>query len=200
MVADYLTYEDERNFGSEILDVAQRAARQAMAPAMERLQEENQDLREGLQRTLKTSIDRELDAAVPNWRQVNQDPRWFRWLADYDVYSGYRRQDLLNDATAEGAAQRVIAIFRGFLAAVGQSGQPGQFGQIGQPGPRQAVQPNGRIYTRPEIQKLYSQYMRGAYRGREAEWRALEADIIAAGREGRIIGALDLQTGLPMTL
>jgi hypothetical protein len=132
MVAPYLTYEDERNFGPEILDVAQRAARQAMAPAMERLEQENEELREGLQRTVKSSIDRELDAAVPNWRQVNQDVRWFQWLADYDVYSGYKRQDLLNDATAKGDAGRVIAIFRGFLAAAGQPGQTGQTGQTGQ--------------------------------------------------------------------
>jgi hypothetical protein len=194
MVAPYLTYEDERNFGPEILDVAQRAAKQAMAPAMERLEQENEELREGLQRTVKGSIDRELDAAVPNWRQVNQDVRWFQWLADYDIYSGYRRQDLLNDATAKGDAGRVIAIFRGFLAAAGQPAQPGQ----ATAGAQQASG-GARIYTRPEIQKLYAQYMRGAYRGREAEWRALEADIIAAGREGRVVGALSLDDGLPVT-
>jgi hypothetical protein len=28
--------------------------------------------------------------------------------------------------------------------------------------------------------------MKGAYRGREAEYEALQADIVAAGREGRI--------------
>src|SRR5262245_54260765 len=43
------------------------------------------------------------------------------------------------------------------------------------------------IYSREEIARLYEQHRRGAYRGREAEWRRQEADIIAAGREGRIL-------------
>jgi hypothetical protein len=200
MVADYLTYEDERNFGPEILDVAQRAARQAMAPVMSRLEQENEELREGLQRTVKTSIDRELDAAVPNWRQVNQDVRWFQWLADYDVYSGYRRQDLLNDATVKGDAGRVVAIFRGFLAAAGgQPGQPGQFGQIGQSGPRQVVQPGrGQIYTRDQITQMWNLRRQGKID--DQQWRRWEIELCRASAEGRVRAALDWQTGLPVTL
>jgi hypothetical protein len=47
----------------------------------------------------------------------------------------------------------------------------------------------GRIYTRQEIARLYAQHHKGAYVGRETEWRRQEADIIAAGREGRVLGA-----------
>ena len=44
------------------------------------------------------------------------------------------------------------------------------------------------VYTRNQITKIYDQHRRGAYAGREAEWARQEADIIAAGREGRIQG------------
>ena len=47
-------------------------------------------------------------------------------------------------------------------------------------------------YTRDQIKQLYEMHRRGAYLSREAEWARQDADIIAAGREGRILGAGDL--------
>ena len=41
-------------------------------------------------------------------------------------------------------------------------------------------------YTRPQIQQFYDRHRKGGYAGREAEWARQKADIIAAGREGRI--------------
>ena len=40
--------------------------------------------------------------------------------------------------------------------------------------------------TRARLRDLYSAHRRGAYVGREAEWAAIDADIIAASREGRV--------------
>jgi hypothetical protein len=51
---------------------------------------------------------------------------------------------------------------------------------------------NKSIYTRQQIAQLYSQHRRGYYNGREAEWARIDADIIAAGREGRILGGVDV--------
>lgn len=42
------------------------------------------------------------------------------------------------------------------------------------------------IYTRAMIAANYADKRRGAYNGRDAEWARLDADMIAAGREGRI--------------
>jgi hypothetical protein len=53
--------------------------------------------------------------------------------------------------------------------------------------PGRAV-PSGQMYTRSQIAKLYDQHRRGAYQGREELWRQQEEDIIAASREGRVIG------------
>ena len=61
-----------------------------------------------------------------------------------------------------------ISLFRNFLRELGAGGAVS---------PGRAV-PSGQIYTRSQ---LY-------YRGREDAWAAQEADIIAASREGRIIG------------
>ena len=46
--------------------------------------------------------------------------------------------------------------------------------------------PDKPIYSRAQIARLYSDHRKGAYVGRETEWARQDADIIAAGREGRI--------------
>jgi hypothetical protein len=194
----YLTSEDEQNFGREIIDLIQRGSRQAMAPILDRLQQEDAELREGLQRATKTAIDRALDTAVPNWREVNQDPRWFQWLNSPEPYSGYRRQDLLNDATAKGDAGRVIVIFKGFIAAAGgQPAQPGQPGQSGQPASvlpsRYPARATGRIYSRDQILQMSARKRRGEFT--DQQWLEWERELIAAGREGRIANGLNPQTG-----
>jgi hypothetical protein len=190
----YLTWEDERNFGPEILDVAQRAARQAMAPVMNRLEQENEQLRDHVAQQVQQNLHQQVQAAIPNWQQVNSDPRWLAWLNSPEPYSGYLRQELLNDATAKGDAGRVISIFRGFLAAVGQ---PGQVGPSSSRTYMPAAGP-GRIYTRDQITRMWDLRRQGKIN--DEQWRSWQIELVAAGREGRIRAALDWQTGLPVSL
>jgi hypothetical protein len=185
----YLTQEDLNNFGHEIIDLIQRGSRQTMAPILDRLEERDEQLREGLQRATKTAIDHALDTAVPNWRQVNSDPRWIGWLNFPEPLSGCRRQDLLNDAVAQGDADRVIRIFRGFIAEAG--GQPAQ--QSVQPAwaapSYRPVQSSGRQISRDQILQMASLRRKGQIN--DADWARWEHELIAAGRERRIRGALD---------
>jgi hypothetical protein len=109
----YLTQRDVDNFGPEMIDLAQRAGLHAVGPELQRLHEENQLLRDEVTRAAKMAIDRELDAAVPNWRQINNDPRFHQWLLS-QIYSGVIRDHLLKDAAAAANAARVISSSRGF--------------------------------------------------------------------------------------
>ena len=189
----YLTREDEMNFGHEIIDLIQRGSRQAMAPILDRLEERDERLREGLQRAAKTAIDHALDTAVPNWREINQDPRWFDWLNSPEPYSGYRRQDLLNDATAKGDAGRVIVIFKGFIAAAGGQPAPSSRPASLLPASYPAPSSRGRIYSREDITRMAALHRRKAISDEEyAKW---ENEFIRAANEGRVKGALDPATG-----
>jgi hypothetical protein len=47
-----------------------------------------------------------------------------------------------------------------------------------------------RIYTRDEVARLLDPRRRG--KKSDVEWERLQREIIAAGREGRIRGALDI--------
>src|SRR5262249_23092791 len=150
MVADYLTQQDVDNFGPEILDVVRRGAREAVAPAVNRLERANEELRDRVARETKRNLGQALERVVAKWQGINRDPRWLQWLADHDVYSGQKRQELLNDAVASGDAQRVINFFRGFLREAGAPQQAQAW--TGQP--RQAPGGTGRIYTRHQITEM----------------------------------------------
>src|SRR5262245_50394536 len=195
-MASYLTQEDLNNFGGELIDVVQRGARQAMAPVVDRLEQENEQLRNHVAQQIQRDLHAQVEREVPNWREVNADQRWLAWLAGIDTYSGYTRQALLNDATAKGDAGRVVRIFRGFIADV--SGQPAQPAQPGPVGSRQAAQPGrGQIYTRDQITQMARLRQKGAIN--DADWRRWEYELCRASKEGRVRGALSLDDGLPVT-
>jgi hypothetical protein len=192
-MASYLTREDEQNFGPELLDVAIRAARHGLAPELQRLHEENQQLQGQLDSATKLSLDRELDREVPNWREINTDPRFHAWLLTPEPYSGAIRDRLLKDAVAAGDAQRLIRFFQGFVR---EQGGAGAASATSQPRARQRRSaPDGKpIYTRPQITEMARRRQKGLID--DAAWLRWEYELIAAGREGRIVGALDAD-GLP---
>ena len=204
----YLTEQDEQNYGKELLDVTQRAALHAVAPHLQSLEAQNAELQARLAKEARRALDQSVEIAVPNFREIDRDPRWHRWLLGIDVLSGRVRQQLLNEAISAAAAPRVISFFRGFLneeVATGHS-EPASNSQQAAP-PREAainlsslaapgrarpstggdasVQPEKPIYTRAQVKELYRAHQKGAYVGREAEWARLEADLYAAQREGR---------------
>ena len=177
----YLTNEDVQNYGSDFVDFAQRAAAHVVAPQIQQLQEENHQLQQRLAREARHRLDAAVAQAVPDYENIDRDPRWHQWLLQIDPLNGVVRQQVLNDAIAAGSAVRVIAFFRGFLQAMG-AGQ-------GITRSARAAGAGGPLYTRGDVKRAYELHRQGKYRGREAEWNRIEHEIIAAGREGRILGA-----------
>ena len=204
----FLTERDEQNYGRDLLNMSQRAALHTIAPHLDQLARENSDLRQRLAKQDRRAMDNAVELAVPNYREVDRNPRWHRWLLGIDVLSGRVRQTLLNEAISAGSAPRVISFFKSFLAEEVATGhEQASTTQLAPSAPREAslslasLAAPGRarpatggdaswptdkpVYTRAQIKQLYEQHRRGAYTGREAEWARLEADIFAAQREGR---------------
>jgi hypothetical protein len=188
-MANYLTSEDRAAYGDDLLNVSQRAAMQAVAPYIQQLEQQNNALRQRQARDSKRLMDQQLEAAVPEFREVDRDSRWHQWLLERDALSGEIRQTLLNQAVASGDTPRVISFFRGFQRTVG--GQSGGTSTRTSPPLGMILHrtkessSRGRTYDRSEIKRLYDAHRRGAYQGREAEWARQEADIFAAQRDGR---------------
>jgi hypothetical protein len=120
MAPDYLTQADVANYGTDLIDFTTRAAAHAVAPQLQHLGQQSAELMQRLARETRARLDREVAAAVPNYLEIDQDPRWHQWLIQVDPLNGRMRQELLNDAIAAGSATRVVAFFRGFQREVGQ--------------------------------------------------------------------------------
>jgi len=115
---------------------------------------------------------------VPDWRQIDNDPRWREWLLLPHELSNRPRQQWLNDAMARGDAVRVASFFRGFLQEQG-----GTASRAPQQAPSALA--GKRMYARADITRYSDLYRRGQIS--EADYRKLEADIHAAIAENRIV-------------
>ena len=189
----YLTREDEKNFGPEILDVIQRGSRQAMAPILDRLEERNELLNDRLAQVTQDNLHRQVVAAVPRWSEINQDPRWLAFLREVEPLNGVSRQALLDRAVREGRASSVIALFQDFQkAAAGQPAQPVQPGRI-TPSHWPTSSSRGPIISRQQILDQASKRRRGEID--DKTWARWEVELCRASREGRIAGGLNPETG-----
>jgi hypothetical protein len=180
---NYLTRDDVYNYGEDLIGFAQRAAAQAFAPHLQALDQQNAELRRQMVRQQRAQLDAAVAAAVPNWREIDNDPRWLQWLGEIDPFTGAIRQQVLDDAIAAGSASRVLAFFNTFQAQHG--------GAARSPGTSRPRTASGgqQVYTRDQIKQLGELHRKGKLVG--AEWDRIERDIIAAAREGRVVGALD---------
>ena len=209
-VAREIPSADVEAWGQDLVDAAQRWAEARLAPRMEELERRVAAAEVGSQRvetrTAQQSVEASLDRAVPTWREVNVAPEFLVWLDQADPFSGAKRQVLLTDAHRAGDAPRTIAIFQGFLreqTAVSQPPgiPPNQTGAPpadrlplehlavpgrGQTAPPAQGAPERRVWSTAEITQFYRQKQRGMWDTRQDEAERLEADIIAAGREGRV--------------
>jgi hypothetical protein len=75
-MAAWLTTEDEQNYGRELLDVSQRAALHAVAPAIQDLRQQGAELQRRLAIEARRNLDQAVERAIPNYQEVDRDPRW----------------------------------------------------------------------------------------------------------------------------
>lgn len=187
-MTNYLTQDDVNNYGSELLDVSQRAALHAVAPELQEIRNQNAELQRRLAIEARRNLDQRVAQAVPNYQQIDRDPRWHSWLSGVDALTGRARQVLLNDAVASGDAGRIAVFFAKFQQEAG-----GIQSQAPAASSNRARSSGGKpIYTRSQVKELYARHHRGEFAGKEAEWARLEVDIIRAGAENRILGGVDV--------
>ena len=121
--------EEIREFGADLHDFIQRAARDAVLPAVEQtvqrqvgpVAQQVQQLGAGFQNVAQAQAlsaeDRfytALEQAAPGYEQVNNTNAFADWLAVRDPYSGATRGDMLSHAFQNLDAPRVAAFFNGF--------------------------------------------------------------------------------------
>lgn len=206
-----LTPAEEEEYGKDLLSVVGKKAREELAPIFNAYETKIANLESQVQATqAATSVNQQqklldnLDAKMPEWREINTDQKFLDWLALPDAYSGAMRMDMLKAAYAQGNASRVLAFFNGFLAqeaAVAPQVPPDTTGTVRVPKvPLADLAAPGRAktaatittpaekpsFTRADIAQFYADVNANVYRGRDAEKNAKEAQIFEAQRDGRI--------------
>jgi hypothetical protein len=183
-----ITQQDRDYFGDDFVNFSRRAALEALGPEVVALQQQNRDLQAFAQRTQNDRIQQALDSAVPDWRSTYHDPRFSEWLESLDPYAGEPRSQLPRRAVAAGDASQRRPFYRGFLAEHGHAAAAQRSYQS-----RSPATSGKPVYTRQQITDLYKRRRDGLID--DKSWARQEADIFAAGREGRVVGALNLRQG-----
>jgi hypothetical protein len=197
-----ITEQDKEAFGSDLLDLIDRASEQKVAEfrshnaqLMDEIKELKGKLGNVSERQVVSDKDRfiaKLAAQVPNWETLNVDQGFLAWLAEVDPIYGLPRQVALSNAYESSDADRTATIFKQYQATLAPTQQrPSQQlqSQVAPTRSRASSAPatsagDKPIYSQDQIANFYNEWIKGHIDQAEAE--RIEKDINAAYSEGRI--------------
>lgn len=194
----YITDEDTKMFGSDMVDMARRAAREEGRAMLAELQKELNSFKQELQGVSKTAqksvhetFQTKLANTVPNWREIDTDPEFIEWLrstpARMQVFSqSVQQQDVQGTAYFYDEFSKLKGKQTAEAEAPKQKKRQQLETQVA-PGKSKGTAPDTqagdkKIWTRSEIAATYSN-RKGLDSG---EFAKLEREIAQAQREGRV--------------
>lgn len=213
-----ITDEDRKDFGEDMIDFVQRMIRHTLGntltqivgriTAMENtLRQTTQQASAAAKSTEQLAFEKyigALDAAVPGWRQTNDEQGFVDWLKNRDTFSRKTRHELLAAAHAEADADTVAEFFRAYWKEKGTAPAPAPapstppsapatppvdpatlVAPTASNAPPPAANPRGgKVWTQAEIEQVYDDRMKK--RIDPVEFARLEKEIEAAVLEGRV--------------
>lgn len=202
--ASSVTDEEEETFGKDLIDVQRRIAREAVAPVLAQvtaLEQENSALRELLGKTGSKvealSFDQRLQIAVPDFDQLNADPKWVAWLDEYDPILRGPRRNVAQYAFESGDVEAVaeyVKLFRGMtapsVASVPDKSEAELRSQVAPSRTVSASAPSSKegekFYTEAEAGRLFDKVASLNRAGKYEEATKLETELTAAYNHGRV--------------
>jgi hypothetical protein len=140
-----LTEQEINDYGPEFVDVMRRVAAETASPLNEEINRLRAAMGHVQQETGNAFLQRmnqTISANIPNWAELNKDPRFIQWSQLPDVFSGAIRKSLMQDAWNSGDPQRVAAFFHSFLAEEAATNPQAGNGQRVSPPSRMVVSDN----------------------------------------------------------
>jgi hypothetical protein len=198
-----ITEQDKEAFGSDLLDLIDRATEQKLAGNRDleaQLRSEINELKSKLGNVTerqgvsdKDRYEAALSSQVPDWEAMNIDQGFLTWLAEVDPVYGMPRQYALTNAYESLDANRTATIFKQYKATLAPVQRPQANRELQRqvaptrshtsPAPTTSSA-DKRLYTTSDIDSFYTEWRRGMID--EAEAVQIERDIHAAINEGRI--------------
>ena len=196
-----VTDADVQAFGEDLIEVQRKVAREVASEfrsELDAMRAENDQLREQLTTTgtqvSEASFEQRLYRMVPDFQEVNADPRWIEWLNEVDPLLRAPRktvaQNAFNEADAEAVAHYVGMFKSGISPVVQNNDKAAELEKQIQP-KRSAtnsanVSQQAQTYTDAQIHQMFLKSADFSAKGRTEEAMKLEAEIDAAYREGRV--------------
>ena len=198
-----ITEQDKEAFGSDLLDLIDRATEQKLAGNRDleaQLRAEINELKSKLGNVTerqgvsdKDRYEAALSSQVPDWEAMNIDQGFLTWLAEVDPVYGMPRQYALTNAYESLDANRTATIFKQYKATLAPVQRPQANRELQRqvaptrshtsPAPTTSSA-DKRVYSTQDIDSFYTEWRRGMID--EAEAVQIERDIHAAINEGRI--------------
>jgi hypothetical protein len=195
-----VTDADVETFGADLIEVQRKVAREVAAEfetRLEALAAENAKLRDELiqtdSRVGEVSFDQKLRYLIPDFDQINNDPKWIAWLDEFDPILRSARRTVAQDAYARGDADGVayyVKLFRDTQAApqidTRQSEVERQIQPTRTATAQTPVSQKGKIYTTRDVEKMFQKVAELTRTSKFEEAKKLEAEIDAAYLTGRV--------------
>lgn len=201
---DLVTAKDIETYGEDLIDLTRRVARETASEyqgRLDKLEQENTELRKQLSSTGaqigELTFEQRLHRAIPDFQQVNADPKWFAWLDQIEPLLGVPRRAIAMQAMERGDEQTVARFVSAFkqtqapVAAVTDQRQAELSRQVQPnrtPTADRTVAPTAKTYTEAQAVETFNRVRVLNSQGKFAEAAKLEAEISAAYMEGRVRG------------
>lgn len=201
----YVTDADREEFGEELIDVQRRVAKEVAREYDKRLQAQEaviEDLKKRLGETDgkigHMTFAQKLAHLVPDFEQVDNDPRWIAWLDEHDpILRGPRRvqaAQAYNAGDAEAVAH-YVSLFKQTIADTPKPESTKRQSEL-----EKQVAPNrsanssrtqsagrdSKIYSAGEVKAAWDKIRVLNTRGKVDEAAKLEAELTTAYLEGRV--------------
>jgi len=202
-VESLITEQDREAFGSDLIDLIERAAQSKIGNSqgreselLNRIKELENQLGSVSERQVVSDKDRFLNGLaqqVPDWEVLNTDQGFLNWLQEVDPVYGMPRQVALTNAYENLEVNRVATIFKAYKSLVPAKPERQQINpelqrQVAPTRSRSASQPvdqqNNRYFNEQEIALFYDEWRRGLIDNEEAV--KMEKEIHTAITAGRI--------------
>jgi len=202
-----VTDEDVSQYGADLIDLQRRVTREVVREFVNPLKEElaQRDAKINQLETMlgKTggdvatlSFEQRLERAIPDFPQLNADPKWIAWLDAVDDYTGEPRRAYAEYIYNQGNVDKLKQIVGFYKKATGQQAQDQQRQQRKTELERQtqptrtasasSVPAGERIYTEAEFNRLWNKVRELYAKGQNDEANQLDIELTQATMQGRV--------------
>lgn len=184
-----LSEQEIEDFGPDLIELIKKVSGQSNRE-VEAVKQELNQIKEANRQDAEARFWTDLERLAPKFREINADPKFHAYLAEFDSQTGEQRQQKLIKAQQMFDAYSVAQLFNIFTQNTTAASQPRSI-------PEEKIQPSisrsesapnqgARSWSRGEITEFYTRAALGKYS--EAERAAIEAEIFEAQRNGRVNG------------